>query len=65
MNTTNIISLVIVLSCCTYNTHGQATFLEIFTPLFRLYRYTSFDLIGRSDNEWSYKWNLKRRVRYR
>lgn len=63
MNPKDIISLamVIVLSCCNY-AQGQATILETFTPLYRLYRYTIFDFIGRSDGEWSYRWNLKRGV---
>ncbi|XP_037036189.1 phospholipase B1, membrane-associated-like [Bradysia coprophila] len=59
MFTPHVICLVVVLSNVHY-THGQATFLETFTPLYRLYRYIGFDFIGRTDDELSYEWNLKR-----
>lgn len=61
MNSMHIIVITIVCSCYNH-AHGQVTFLDALTPLYRWYRYASLDFIGKSDNEWSYKWNLKRGV---
>ncbi|XP_037036130.1 phospholipase B1, membrane-associated-like [Bradysia coprophila] len=56
---THFIVIVIITTHCNF-VHGQSTYLETFTPLYRLYRYSMFGLIGRSDGESSYDWNLRR-----
>lgn len=43
---------------------GQITFFENYRPTYRMLRSSLFDMVGRTDNQWAYKWNLKRGVRF-
>lgn len=42
--------------------NGQITFLDKHRPAYRFLRNSLFEVVGRTDNQWAYDWNLKRGV---
>ena len=62
MKFTHVVNAFVIALSCHHNVDGQVTFLENYRPEYRIFRDTLFNVIGRSDGDWSYNWNFKRGV---
>lgn len=62
MKFTHVVNALVIALSYHNNVHGQVTFLDKYRPEYRALRDTLFNLIGRTDGEWSYNWNYKNGV---
>lgn len=47
----------------TPSVQGQLTSIDSLRPLYRIFRNSVFNIVGRTDSDWAYKWNLQRGVK--
>lgn len=58
------ISFILIINQSAIIVVGQTSKLEKLLPTYRVVRNLLFDFIGRTDTDWAYRWNLKRKVKF-